>query len=191
MMHPEIVHCSLNTDRILSQRGAMSKNVSFDDSTIKNKTRLIHSQQFQKRAAQAAFSNRDNSAMVTIEEGSGTIDLDDHRSPPTFQQLTGCDFNTVEFLFCKLIGCLIANDEALLRAKGDFLNVKCDVEKRLNLASRFSPVSMFQRIDRPGKGYITRQEMLQFLEENGYRAGEGFEGKDIGLIMKSKIDYQA
>jgi hypothetical protein len=92
-------------------------------------------------------------------------------------------------LFCKLIACLISNDEALLKAKGDFLNVKCDVERRLNLTSRFSPVSMFQRIDRPGKGHITKQEMLQFFYENGFKAGDGFEAKDLGLIMKNKIDY--
>jgi Ca2+-binding EF-hand superfamily protein len=48
---------------------------------------------------------------------------------------------------------------------------------------------MFQRIDRPGKGHITKQEMLQFLEENGFKAGDGFEAKDLGLIMKNKIDY--
>lgn len=142
MLPPEIVHCSLNTDRILSQREAVSKNVSFNDSAVKNQ-RLIHSQQFQGRRTNGAYSNPDTSAMVTIEEGSGTIDLHDHRPAPQFEQLTGCDFNTVEFLFCKLIVCMIANDEALLRAKGDFLNVKCDVEKRLNLTSKFSPVSMF------------------------------------------------
>ena len=48
---------------------------------------------------------------------------------------------------------------------------------------------MFQRIDRPGKGYITKQEVLHFLDENGFKAGDGFEAKDLGLIMKNKIDY--
>jgi hypothetical protein len=42
MLAPEIVHCTINTDRILSQREAVSKNVSFDDSTMKHNTRLIH-----------------------------------------------------------------------------------------------------------------------------------------------------
>ena len=51
MQPPEIVHCSLNTDRILSQREALSKNVSFDDSTMKHNARLIHTQQFKNRKA--------------------------------------------------------------------------------------------------------------------------------------------
>jgi hypothetical protein len=49
---------------------------------------------------------------------------------------------------------------------------------------------MFQRIDRPGKGHITRQEMLKFLAENGHVEGQGFEAKDLGLVMKKKMDYQ-
>jgi hypothetical protein len=105
--------------------------------------------------------------------------------------LTGCDFNNTEILFCRLISLLIQNDEKLLRTKGDFLELKFDVEKRLNLTSKFSPVSMFQRIDRPGKGHITKSEMIKFLAENGFHAGHGFDAKDLGLIMKNKMDYQA
>lgn len=79
------------------------------------------------------------------------------------KQLTGCQFSTLEFLFCKFLIILIQNDEQLLKAKNDFLEVKFNVEKRMNLVNSFSPVSMFQRIDRAGKGHITRQEILKFL----------------------------
>ena len=86
---------------------------------------------------------------------------------------------------------MIQNDEKLLKAKTEFLEVKFDVEQRLNLVNHFSPVSMFQRIDRAGKGHITRDEVLKFLNENGFKSGEGYHPKDLNLIMKSKIDFQS
>jgi len=84
---------------------------------------------------------------------------------------------------------LIQNDEKLLQAKTKFLEVKFDVEKRLNLVNHFSPVSMFQRVDRAGKGHITRDEILKFLNENGFKSGKGYHPKDLNLIIKAKIDY--
>ena len=48
---------------------------------------------------------------------------------------------------------------------------------------------MFQRIDRAGKGHITRDEILKFLNENGFKSGQGYLPKDLKLIMKAKIDY--
>ena len=49
---------------------------------------------------------------------------------------------------------------------------------------------MFQRIDRAGKGHITKEEVLKFLEQNGFKPGDGYQAKDLNLIMKQKIDYQ-
>ena len=48
---------------------------------------------------------------------------------------------------------------------------------------------MFQRIDRAGKGHITRDEILKFLNENGFKPGQGYLPKDLKLIMKAKIEY--
>ena len=49
---------------------------------------------------------------------------------------------------------------------------------------------MFQRIDRAGKGHLTRPDILQFLQENGFEEGHGYEKKDLKLIFKqSKSDY--
>ena len=112
---------------------------------------------------------------------------DEYEHPKT--HLSGCEYNSLEFLFCKLLTTLINNDERLIKAKSDFLEIKFDVEQRLNLTSRFSPVSMFQRIDRASKGYFGRQEMLTFLKENGFREGEGYEAKDLALVMKNKMYY--
>ena len=48
---------------------------------------------------------------------------------------------------------------------------------------------MFQRIDRAGKGHINREDVIKFLDENGFRDGEGFHSKDLSLIMKKKINF--
>ena len=56
-----------------------------------------------------------------------------------------------------------------MKAKADFLDMRFDLEKRF--MKRFSPVMLFQRIDRAGKGHITRADVLRFLEECGYVEG--------------------
>lgn len=161
---PEIVFNSLYTDRNQTQR---SKHV-IDDSVIKaNHKAFMHTR------------GRSSIDFQTLEPIKEEIPVG----------LTGCDYATTEHLFCRLITCLIQNDARLLKAKGDFLDIKFDVEKRLNLSSKFSPVSMFQRLDRAGKGHVTRTEMLNFLADNGFKEGEGFVAKDLSLIMKSKMDY--
>ena len=49
---------------------------------------------------------------------------------------------------------------------------------------------MFQRIDRAAKGHITRADALQFLEENGFKEGQGYDKRDLKLIFKqAKSDY--
>ena len=69
-----------------------------------------------------------------------------------------------------------------MKAKADFLDLRFDLEKRF--LKRFSPVMLFQRIDRAGKGHITRADVLRFLEENSYVEGQGFSKKDLKLILK-------
>lgn len=76
-----------------------------------------------------------------------------------------------------------------MKAKADFLDLRFDLEKRF--LKRFSPVMLFQRIDRAGKGHITRADVLRFLEENGYVEGQGFSKKDLKLIFKqTKTKFQ-
>ena len=49
---------------------------------------------------------------------------------------------------------------------------------------------MFQRIDRAGKGYLTRPDILKFLQECGFEEGHGYSKRDLKLIIKqSKTDY--
>ena len=69
-----------------------------------------------------------------------------------------------------------------MKAKADFLDLRFDLEKRF--MKRFSPVMLFQRIDRAGKGHITRADVLRFLEESGYVEGQGFSKQDLKLIFK-------
>ena len=69
-----------------------------------------------------------------------------------------------------------------MRAKADFLELRFDLEKRF--LKKFSPVMLFQRIDRAGKGHITRPDVLRFLEENGYVNGQGFDKSDLKLIFR-------
>jgi len=76
-----------------------------------------------------------------------------------------------------------------MRAKADFLDCRFDMEKRF--MKKFSPVMLFQRIDRAGKGHLTKQDVLRFLEENGYVEGNGFTKEDLKLIFKaSKTHFQ-
>jgi len=71
------------------------------------------------------------------------------------------------------------------------LTVKFDVEQRLGLTNKLSPISLFQRIDRAGKGHLTKEDFMRFLNENGFRDGEGFIKQDLKLILKSsKVDFQ-
>lgn len=56
-----------------------------------------------------------------------------------------------------------------MKVKADFLDLRFDLENRF--ARRFSPVSLFQRIDRAGKGHITRVDVLRFFKENGLIEG--------------------
>ena len=69
-----------------------------------------------------------------------------------------------------------------MRAKADFLDLRFDLEKRF--LKRFSPVMLFQRIDRASKGHITKADVLKFLEENGYVDGQGFTKQDLKLIFR-------
>jgi len=165
---PEIVFNSLYTERLQTLNDKNFKRM--DDSIAK----AMHTR-----------------GMTSIDMGTiAQIEEEEEETSAQPVQLTGCEFTNTEVIFCRLVNCLIQNDEKLLKAKNDFLDIKFDVEKRLNLTSKFSPISMFQRIDRPGKGHITRQEMLKFLAENGHVEGQGFEAKDLGLVMKKKMDYQ-
>ena len=76
-----------------------------------------------------------------------------------------------------------------MKAKADFLDLRFDLEKRF--LKRFSPVMLFQRIDRAGKGHITRADVLRFLEENRYVEGQGFSKQDLKLIFKkAKTQFQ-
>ena len=74
-----------------------------------------------------------------------------------------------------------------MRAKADFLDLRFDLENRF--MKKFSPVMLFQRIDRAGKGHITKQDVLRFLEENDYVEGQGFTKEDLKLIFKSAKTY--
>lgn len=42
----------------------------------------------------------------------------------------------------------------------------------------FSPVQLFQRIDRASKGHLTRLDFKQFFEENGYK-----HVSDLGIVI--------
>ena len=69
-----------------------------------------------------------------------------------------------------------------MKAKADFLDMRFDMEKRF--LKKFSPIMIFQRIDRAGKGHITRKDFLRFLEENDYVEGHGFSKADLKLVFK-------
>ena len=43
---------------------------------------------------------------------------------------------------------------------------------------------MFQRIDRAGKGYLTRPDILKFLQECGFKEGLGYSKQDLKLVVK-------
>ena len=69
-----------------------------------------------------------------------------------------------------------------MKAKADFLELRFDLEKRF--MKKFSPVMLFQRIDRAGKGHITRSDVLRFLEGNGFAEGHGYAKQDLKLIFR-------
>lgn len=71
-----------------------------------------------------------------------------------------------------------------MKVKADFLNLRFDLENRL--MKKFSPVMLFQRIDRATKGHITRQDVLRFLDENGYVEGESYSKADLKLIFRQQ-----
>lgn len=78
---------------------------------------------------------------------------------------------------------MITSEEHLMKAKADFMDMRFDMENRF--LKKFSPVMLFQRIDRAGKGHITRMDFLRFLEENGYVEGRGFSKVDLKLVFRS------
>lgn len=82
---------------------------------------------------------------------------------------------------------MIETEESLMKAKADFLDLRFDLENRF--MKKFSPVMLFQRIDRAGKGHLTRQDVLRFLEENGFIEGEGFSKGDLKLIFRQVKTY--
>ena len=96
-------------------------------------------------------------------------------------QTTGTKEITAPFLLCQLIQCLINNDEKLQKARQDFLNLNFDARSQ----KQFSPVQLFQRIDRAGKGYLTRKDILSFLAENGFKPGSGWQKSELKLIFKN------
>ena len=76
-----------------------------------------------------------------------------------------------------------------MKEKADFLDLRFDLENRFG--RKFSPVALFQRIDRAGKGHLTRADVLQFLKENDFLEGHGFTKDDLKLIFKeSKTKFQ-
>ncbi len=48
----------------------------------------------------------------------------------------------------------------------------------------FSPVQLFQRIDRASKGHLTRLDFKQFFEENGYK-----HVSDLAIVIKVKTTF--
>ena len=69
-----------------------------------------------------------------------------------------------------------------MKAKADFLDLRFDLEKRF--LKKFSPVMFFQRIDRAGKGHLTKKDVLVFLEENGFPEGQGYHKDELKMIFK-------
>ena len=51
-------------------------------------------------------------------------------------------------------------------------------------------MQIFQRLDRAGKGYLTRPDILKFLSECGFEEGLGYSKRDLKLVVKqTKTDY--
>lgn len=48
----------------------------------------------------------------------------------------------------------------------------------------FSPVQLFQRIDRASKGHLTKLDFKQFFEENGYK-----HVFNLGIVIKVKTTF--
>ena len=81
----------------------------------------------------------------------------------------------MEFFLCQLIFCLIANEQKLAKAKHLYAQTP-----------DFSPVRLFQRIDRAAKGYLTREDIKSFMRENGL-----FEVGQLSLVVqKKKLTFQ-
>lgn len=98
-----------------------------------------------------------------------------------------CQENTTQVLLCRLIEMLIDHAERLSVAKREFLELHFDCEERFNRT--FSPIQLFQRIDRAGKGHLTRKDILNFLQENGF--GNTICPTDLKLVVKqTKTDYE-
>ena len=98
-------------------------------------------------------------------------------------QLVSFEATETMRLLCQFFEVLISAEERLMAGKADFLELRFDTERRLG--NKVSPISFFQRIDRAAKGHITRQDMLTFLDENGYPAGVGYEREDLKLVLKA------
>ena len=56
---------------------------------------------------------------------------------------------------------MISNEERLMKAKADFMDLRYDVMQKLQ--QKFSPLMLFQRIDRANKGHLTREDVLAYL----------------------------
>ena len=81
----------------------------------------------------------------------------------------------MEFFLCQLIFCLISNEQKLARAKHAYATTP-----------DFSPVRLFQRIDRAAKGYLTRADIKAFMGENGL-----LEVEQLSLVVqKKKLTFQ-
>lgn len=94
-----------------------------------------------------------------------------------------------QFLLCKYFVALIEAEELKMKVKADFMELRFDLENRF--MRKFSPVTLFQRIDRAGKGHLTRADIVKFFEENGFDVGHGYTQADLKLIFKeSKTKFQ-
>jgi len=71
---------------------------------------------------------------------------------------------------------LVSNDQKLAQAK-----------HRLAALKGFSPVQMFQRLDRASKGYLTHEDLTDFYRENDLQSPNS---NELKLIVRSKTTYQ-
>ena len=86
-----------------------------------------------------------------------------------------------QYLLCQLFLTMMSNEERLMKAKADFMDLRFDLTHKFQ--QKFSPIMLFQRIDRANKGHLTRDDVLNFLQENGFTVGNGYSKADLKLVF--------
>lgn len=134
---------------------------------------------------------RESACTCTVESSEHTMMTEESQSelrPPELSNNSNQQGDT-QFLLCKFFVVLIEAEEKRMTAKADFMDLRFDLESRFG--RKFSPVTLFQRIDRAGKGHLSRADVLKFLEENGFTVGQGYTQEDLKLIFKeAKTKFQ-